>query len=79
MPISAYEVTLEIDGEESVIQLDDTYPAVNDWVTATEFAMLMARHFHPDAVNIEMISCGEYVPDDLQDIDYVYDTPLRIN
>ena len=79
MPISAYEVTLEIDGEESVIQLDDTYPAVNDWVTATEFAMLMARHFYPDAVHIDLISCGEYVPDDLQDIDYVYDTPLRIN
>ena len=35
MTVYAYEVTLEVDGLESVVQLDDTYPSINDWKTAT--------------------------------------------
>lgn len=60
MPTNAYEVTLEIDGIESVVQLDDTYPSVEDWKTATHFAMMLARHNHPDAVHIELVSVAEY-------------------
>ena len=31
MLVMGYDIVVDVDGEESVIQLDDTYPAVNDW------------------------------------------------
>jgi len=34
MPVMAYEVTLAIDSENTIVKLDDTYPSVNDWRTA---------------------------------------------
>tara|TARA_R100000935_G_scaffold55905_2_gene86492 strand:- start:68 stop:307 length:240 start_codon:yes stop_codon:yes gene_type:complete len=59
MAVMAYEVTVDIDGNFSIITLDDTYPAVSDWSSASEFAIHMAMHMHPDS-EIEFIDCTEY-------------------
>tara|TARA_R110001632_G_scaffold115534_1_gene226986 strand:- start:488 stop:724 length:237 start_codon:yes stop_codon:yes gene_type:complete len=75
--VMAYDVTLEIDGVTSVVSLDDTYPAVNEWVTATEFAIHMAMHDHPDA-NIEFIDCAEYVHEEYTQYGYIQDAPLTL-
>ena len=56
MTVMGYDITVEIDGVESVVQLDDTYPAVNDWRTATEFALQLAGHMHPDADTIQFVN-----------------------
>ena len=48
MAVMAYELMLELDGVRTVITLDDTYPAVNSWNTATEFAIHMAQHDYPN-------------------------------
>lgn len=79
MAINAYEVTMEIDGIESVVQLDDTYPSVNDWKTATHFALLLARHNHPDAVHIELVSVSEYEAEEYAEYDYIYPTPISMH
>ena len=39
MAIMAYDIGILVDGKERVVQIDDTYPAVNDWETATIFAI----------------------------------------
>ena len=78
MTAYAYEVTLEVDGLESVVQLDDTYPSINDWKTATHFAMLLARHNHPDAVNIELVSVSEYESEEYEDYDYIFPSPVKL-
>jgi PHD/YefM family antitoxin component YafN of YafNO toxin-antitoxin module len=78
MTVYAYEVTLEVDGLESVVQLDDTYPSINDWKTATHFAMLLARHNHPDAVNIELVSVSEYESEEYEDYDYIFPSPVKL-
>ena len=78
MTVYAYEVTLEVDGLESVVQLDDTYPSINDWKTATHFAMLLARHNHPDAVNIELVSVSEYESEEYEDYDYIFPSPIKL-
>ena len=36
MPVMAYEVTLAIDSKNTIVKLDDTYPSVSDWRTASE-------------------------------------------
>jgi hypothetical protein len=69
MKIMGYEIVVEIDGVESVIQLDDTYPAINDWHTATEFAMRLAAHEHPDA-NHELEEYKQY--------DFIHEAPFMI-
>lgn len=79
MTINAYEVTLDIDGVESVVQLDDTYPAVEDWKTATHFAIMMAQHMHPEAVNIDLISVSEYEAEEFAEYDYIHPAPLAIH
>lgn len=76
MTVYAYEVTLEVDGLESVVQLDDTYPSVNDWKTATHFAMMLARHNHPDAVHIELVSVSEYESEEYEDYGYIFPSPV---
>ena len=76
MTVHAYEITLDIDGEESVVQLDDTYPSVNDWKTATHFAMMLARHNYPDAVHIDLVSASEFEAEEFAEYDYIYPTPL---
>jgi PHD/YefM family antitoxin component YafN of YafNO toxin-antitoxin module len=78
MTVYAYEVTLEIDGVESVVQLDDTYPSIEDWKSATHFALLMARHNHPDAVNIDLVSVSEYEAEEYEEYDYIYPTPVAL-
>jgi hypothetical protein len=78
MKIMGYDVTIEIDGVESLVQLDDTYPSVNDWVSATEFAMLLAGELHPDAEQIEFLTCGEYEMEEYASYGYIHDAPLAI-
>jgi hypothetical protein len=76
--IKSYEIHLQIDGVDSIIALDDTYPAVNSWSDAANFAILMARHAHQDATNVEFIDCQEYEAEEYKDIEYVYETPMRL-
>ena len=42
MIVKGYEIVVEIDGTKSAINLDDLYPSIKDWHTATDFAMKMA-------------------------------------
>jgi len=78
MKIMGYDIVIDIDGVESVIQLDDTYPAIKDWQTATEFAMLLAREAHPDAINFGFVECGEYELDEYKSYPYVFDAPFKL-
>ena len=73
--IKAYEIVLEIDGQESCITLDDTFPAISGWASACSMAVLMAKHIHPDK-EVEFVSCAEYEADEYADIGYVYDAPV---
>ena len=78
MLINAYEVIIEIDGEESVIQLDDTYPSIEDWKTATHFAFMLARHNYPEAVHIDLVSVSEYEAEEYEEYDYIYPSPMAL-
>jgi len=78
MLINAYEVIIEIDGEESVIQLDDTYPSIEDWKTATHFAFMLARHNYPEAVHIDLVSVSEYEAEEYAEYDYIYPSPMAL-
>ena len=73
--IKAYEIVLEIDGQESCITLDDTFPAIDSWASACSMAVLMAKHIHPDK-EVEFVLCAEYEADEYADIGYVYDAPV---
>lgn len=73
--IKAYEIVLEIDGQESCVTLDDTFPAIDSWASACSMAVLMAKHIHPDK-EVEFVSCAEYEADEYADIGYVYDAPV---
>ena len=75
MSVMAYEVMLELDGVRTIITLDDTYPAVNSWNTATEFAIHMAQHDHPDK-NIEFMDCAEYVHEEYTKYGYIHEAPI---
>lgn len=79
MPINAYEVIIEIDGEESVIELDDTYPSIEDWKTATHFAFMLARHNYPEAVHIGLVSVAEYEAEEYEEYDYIYPSPMALH
>jgi hypothetical protein len=78
MKIMGYEITVEIDGVESVIELDDTYPSIRDWKTATEFAMLLARDQHQNAVHIDFVQCGEYELEEYAKYDYIHEAPFKL-
>ena len=78
MLVMGYDVRVQVDGDESLIQLDDTYPAIKDWLTATHYAMLLARHEHPDAVNIEFIDCGEYEMEEYKAYPYIHEAPFAV-
>ena len=69
------EIVLEIDGQESCITLDDTFPAIDSWASACSMAVLMAKHIHPDK-EVEFVSCAEYEANEYADIGYVYDAPV---
>ena len=75
MKVMGYDVTVDIDGVESVAQLDDTYPAINDWRTATEFAMQLADHMHPDADNISFVDCAEFELEEYKSYGYIHEAP----
>ena len=69
----AYEVTVEVDKVKSIIKLDDTYPAVNDWLSATNFAM----HDHPDAI-VDFMDCAEYEHQEYTQWGYIHEAPLTL-
>ena len=75
--LKAYEITLEIDGNSSVITLDDTMPSVSNWKTAVETSILMVKMQKP-AANVTLRDCAEYIPDEFVGIDYAYPVPLTI-
>jgi hypothetical protein len=78
MQVMSYEIVVEIDGVSSVIKLDDTYPSVNDWHSATEFAMRLAQHEHPHATQFEFVECAEYELEEYSKYDYIYEAPDTI-
>ena len=75
MRVMGYDVVLDIDGVESTIQLDDTYPAIKDWQTATTFAFNLAEAMHPDADNINFVECGEFEMEEYAEYEYIFETP----
>ena len=77
MAVMAYDITLEIDNVKSVVKLDGTYPAVNDWKSATEFAIYMAQHDHPDK-HIEFMDCAEYVHEEYTSYGYIHSAPTTV-
>ncbi len=77
MSVMAYEVMLELDGVRTVITLDDTYPAVSNWHTATEFAIQLAMHDHPDA-NVDFLDCAEYEHMEYSKWGYIHEAPIRL-
>ena len=77
MPIMSYEVTLSIDSKDTIVVVDDTYPSVNDWQTASEFAMHMILHSNPDA-EIEFVDCSERIHLDYKKYGYIYPTQLTL-
>ena len=78
MLVMGYDVKVQVDGEESLIQLDDTYPSKSDWHSATNFAMHHAREIHPDAVNIEFLECGEYEMDEYKQYPFIHEAPYAV-
>ena len=76
--IKSYEITLRINGMDSSITLDDTFPSVEDWVSACNMAVLMAKHVHPSK-EIEFVSCSEYVDDIYEDFDYIAPASFTIH
>ena len=74
MSVMAYEVTLKIDGTNSIVTLDDTYPAVRDWVTATEFAIHLVLHDSPDS-RVDFMDCAEYEHEEYKKWGYIYEAP----
>jgi len=77
MAVMAYEVMLELDGVRTIITLDDTYPSINSWSTATEFAIYMAKHDHPDK-HIEFMDCSEYVHEEYTSYGYIHSAPTTL-
>ena len=73
-----YEIVVEIDGVENVVQLDDTYPSINNWHTATEFAMRLADSMHPEANDIQFVECGEYEMDEYKEYDFIHEAPYML-
>ena len=78
MKIMGYEIVVEIDGVENVVQLDDTYPSINNWHTATEFAMRLADSMHPEANDIQFVECGEYEMDEYKEYDFIHEAPYML-
>jgi hypothetical protein len=76
--IKSYEITLRINGMDSSITLDDTFPSVEDWISACNMAVLMAKHVHPSK-EIEFVSCSEYVDDIYEDFDYIAPASFTIH
>ena len=73
--IKAYEIVLEIDGQESCITLDDTFPAINAWASACSYGSLDGKAHSPRSRS-RVVSCAEYEAEEYADIGYVYDAPV---
>ena len=78
MKVMGYDVTIDIDGVDSVVELDDLYPTVDDWHSATELALHMARHYYPDATNISFVKCGEFEMEEYKDYGYIHPAPVAL-
>ena len=78
MILKGYEIVVEIDGVKSQINLDDLYPSIKDWHTASEFAMNMARQANTDAVHINFIECGQYELEGYESIPYIHEAHFRV-
>ena len=59
------------------IKIDDTYPAVNDWETATTFAMQLILRKHGDC-DIEFLFCKDYISEEYKKYGYIHETPIRL-
>lgn len=77
MPVMAYEVTLVIDKKNVIVKLDDTYPSVNDWRTASEFAILMMKRSEPKS-EVEFVDCIEKVHEIYSKWGYISESPPSI-
>ena len=75
MKVMGYDVTVEIDGVSSVVQLDDTYPAVNSWQTATGFAVQLADRMHPEATDLSFVDCAEFELEEYKSYGYIHEAP----
>ena len=75
--INRYEILVSVDGQESIITLDDSFPSIRSWATASSMAVLMAKHDHPDS-EVEFISCSEYEAEEYDQYDYIYDAPMTV-
>lgn len=78
MKVMGYDVTIDIDGVESVVQLDDTYPSVKDWQSASEFAMHLADHMHPNAENILFVECSEFELEEYKSYGFIHEAPYML-
>ena len=77
MGVMAYEIGVAVDGIESVVRLDDTYPSVYDWESATIFAMELVMSQHPDS-NVEFLYNKEYPSKDYVGMENIHEAPIRI-
>ena len=72
--INRYEILVSVDGQESCITLDDTFPSVSSSITAINTAMLLVQVKQPASV-INLVDCTEYVPSAFEGIKYAYPIP----
>ena len=77
MTVNAYEIILDIGGQESTITLDDTFPAIDGWASACSMAVLMAKHIHPEK-EVELVSVAEYEAEEYNDYGYIYEAPMAV-
>jgi len=78
MKVMGYDIVVEIDGVENEICLDTLYPAVHDWKSATDFAMMMAHEVNPDAVSIDFVECGEFEMEEYKSIPFIHQAPFSV-
>ena len=77
MAIMAYDIGILVDGKEKVVHIDDTYPAVNDWETATIFAIQLITSRYGES-DIEFLFCKDYPSEEYKKYGYIHETPIRI-
>ena len=75
--LKAYTITLVVDGAERVFNLDNTLPTIDDWATAVKTAILLVK-MSDHSAGVDLLSCKEYVPLGLDNIEYFYPLPLVI-
>jgi hypothetical protein len=78
MLIKGYEIVIEIDGVENFIEINDLYPSITDWKTASDFAMMLAHEINPDATDINFVECNEYQLDEYKKYPYIYPAPFSL-